>query len=213
VAQWDPTITQKTCIDFRAAFLAAAALNSFSDFLVFLWPARALWNIQLPVKQRVGLILVFAVGCMCVFLPTPLVMSIARICCTPQKIQVPTAIGTCYVQADNQKNSSLGAKANGSCAVYVWQASVVCGTSRLTLILTTLTVSLLTHTTIPPTRATHPSPMPNPPLPLTDASSTGEAAILWPVTSTEIDIGIVCGCLPGTKPLLSRLFPRLFSTS
>ncbi|OCK91609.1 uncharacterized protein K441DRAFT_688848 [Cenococcum geophilum 1.58] len=127
VTQWDATITQKTCIDFRAAFLAAAALNSFSDFLVFLWPARALWNIQLPVKQRVGLILVFAVGCI-----------------------------VCVA---------------GICRMWYFEAY------------------------------------------LNSHDPYWEAAILWPVTSTEINIGIVCGCLPGTKPLLSRLFPPLFSTS
>lgn len=29
----------------------------------------------------------------------------------------------------------------------------------------------------------------------------------------EVDLGIICGCLPSTKPLLARLFPRLFRSS
>lgn len=46
----------------RATLVAIAGLNSLSDFLVYLWPAKPLWSLQLPLKQRIGLILIFAVG-------------------------------------------------------------------------------------------------------------------------------------------------------
>ncbi|KAF2491840.1 hypothetical protein BU16DRAFT_442499, partial [Lophium mytilinum] len=62
-ASWNPTTPHASCITSRKFYLASGALNSLSDFLVFLWPARALWKIQLPIKQRLGLITVFASGC------------------------------------------------------------------------------------------------------------------------------------------------------
>ncbi|OCK83484.1 hypothetical protein K432DRAFT_290959, partial [Lepidopterella palustris CBS 459.81] len=62
-ASWDPTAADAKCISLRKYYLASGILNSVSDFLVFLWPARSLWQIQLPLKQRLGLIAVFASGC------------------------------------------------------------------------------------------------------------------------------------------------------
>lgn len=46
----------------RATLVAIAALNSFSDFAVYLYPAKPLWSLHLPVKQRLGLIFLFSVG-------------------------------------------------------------------------------------------------------------------------------------------------------
>ena len=54
----------KTCINTQAFSVAAAALNSATDFLVFWWPVSALWRIQLPRRQRLGLVFVFAIGSM-----------------------------------------------------------------------------------------------------------------------------------------------------
>lgn len=62
-AFWDSTIEGARCLDFRSSLLSTAALNTLSDFLVFLWPAHALWNVQLPVKQRIQLIIIFSMGC------------------------------------------------------------------------------------------------------------------------------------------------------
>ncbi|KAF2639815.1 hypothetical protein P280DRAFT_50006 [Massarina eburnea CBS 473.64] len=59
---WDVNVESK-CINMRVTLLAVAILNSISDFLVYLWPAKPLWSLQLPLKQRLGLILLFSVGC------------------------------------------------------------------------------------------------------------------------------------------------------
>ncbi|KAF2498106.1 hypothetical protein BU16DRAFT_445842, partial [Lophium mytilinum] len=126
-AVWDLSIVDKKCIDFKAALLSFAALNSLSDFLVFLWPARSLWSIQLPVKQRLGLILVFAVG---------IIVCVAGIC-------------------------------------RMWYFLVY----------------------------------------LNSKDPYWEASILWCLSSTEVDLGIICACLPGTKPLFSRFFPRFLRSS
>ncbi|KAH3918558.1 hypothetical protein HBI56_135090 [Parastagonospora nodorum] len=58
---WDPSITQQ-CINMRAALVAIAALNSLSDFLIYLYPAKPLWSLHLPIKQRLGLICLFSIG-------------------------------------------------------------------------------------------------------------------------------------------------------
>ena len=38
-------------------------------------------------------------------------------------------------------------------------------------------------------------------------------ATVFAVMSVETCIGIVCGCLPGCKPLMSRVFPQFFGTA
>jgi hypothetical protein len=52
------------CMDREALTIATQAVNSISDFLIFLWPARTLWNVRLPTAQRFGLIFVFSIGVM-----------------------------------------------------------------------------------------------------------------------------------------------------
>ncbi|PGH05023.1 hypothetical protein AJ79_06910 [Helicocarpus griseus UAMH5409] len=61
---WDKSIVEARCINTSAFSVAAAAVNSATDFLIFWWPARSLSQIKLPLKQRLGLIFVFAVGSM-----------------------------------------------------------------------------------------------------------------------------------------------------
>lgn len=42
---------------------------------------------------------------------------------------------------------------------------------------------------------------------------TGHGAETFIIMSAEGSIGIACGCLPGCKPLMNRLFPRYFGTT
>ncbi|KAF1840961.1 uncharacterized protein K460DRAFT_321640 [Cucurbitaria berberidis CBS 394.84] len=58
---WNSDVKQK-CINMRLSFVVIAALNSFSDFVIYLWPAKPLWSLQLPIKQRLGLIFLFSIG-------------------------------------------------------------------------------------------------------------------------------------------------------
>jgi hypothetical protein len=59
---WDPSITNYECVHERAFNYASQALNSSSDFLIFLWPIRTLWTVRVPLKQRLGLVFIFSVG-------------------------------------------------------------------------------------------------------------------------------------------------------
>jgi hypothetical protein len=65
VSYWNPFdhYPQK-CINREALTLATQGVNSMSDLLIFLWPARTLWGVRLPKQQRIGLVLVFSMGVM-----------------------------------------------------------------------------------------------------------------------------------------------------
>ncbi|RYP41248.1 hypothetical protein DL769_011622 [Monosporascus sp. CRB-8-3] len=58
---WDYSIPG-TCFNRPALFFANAGLNIFQDFVIYILPSPMLWNVQLPVKQRIALIGVFVVG-------------------------------------------------------------------------------------------------------------------------------------------------------
>ncbi|KAI1169697.1 hypothetical protein F4777DRAFT_572169 [Nemania sp. FL0916] len=58
---WDPSI-KGTCYNRVALFYANGALNVAEDLVLYLLPVRILWAINLPHKQRLGLIAVFMVG-------------------------------------------------------------------------------------------------------------------------------------------------------
>jgi hypothetical protein len=60
---WDPSISGY-CVDQSALYLATGVINTLSDFLVYLWPVRVFWHIQIARKQRIGLIVMFSFGVM-----------------------------------------------------------------------------------------------------------------------------------------------------
>lgn len=55
------TVT-KHCLNKLATNVFFTAWNSFLDFIVFLWPVRSLWAIQMPRQQRIALIVSFSTG-------------------------------------------------------------------------------------------------------------------------------------------------------
>lgn len=40
----------------------------------------------------------------------------------------------------------------------------------------------------------------------------GNGTIVYLIVTVEISLGVICGCLPGIRPLMSQLFPRVFGT-
>lgn len=125
---WDASVKVK-CINMRATLVSTAALNSLSDFLVYLWPARYLWDVQLPKEQRIALISAFTVGC------TVCVAGICRMY---------------YLE------------------VYFGSYDVACKRN---------------------------------------------SATLYAIITVEMNIGIICGSLPGLKPIISALFTWIFGPS
>ncbi|KAF2143756.1 uncharacterized protein K452DRAFT_224522 [Aplosporella prunicola CBS 121167] len=62
-AFWDPWISGSKCLNIKVVLILTGALNSLTDFTVFLWPVKTLWSIRLPLGQRLGLVLSFGIGC------------------------------------------------------------------------------------------------------------------------------------------------------
>ncbi|KAL1618308.1 hypothetical protein SLS54_007285 [Diplodia seriata] len=58
-----PFSIQRDCVDVLTLLVATAALNSLGDLLVYLWPIKFLFKLQMPLAHRLGLILLFSFGC------------------------------------------------------------------------------------------------------------------------------------------------------
>lgn len=61
-AFWNQTLPGGHCINTTAAYFAASGVNILTDVLIFLLPMPALYQLQLPKRQRIGLMVVFALG-------------------------------------------------------------------------------------------------------------------------------------------------------
>ena len=42
---------------------------------------------------------------------------------------------------------------------------------------------------------------------------SGNGATLYAIVAIETSIGIICGCLPGCKPLMTKMFPHFFEST
>lgn len=51
-----------SCINVNALFFANAGMDIFQDALIYVLPMRMLYRLQVPKRQKVALIMVFAVG-------------------------------------------------------------------------------------------------------------------------------------------------------
>jgi hypothetical protein len=59
---WDATIKSEYCINADVFNIVTAVVNSGTDFVVYLWPVQFLWGIQIPTKQKLGVIFLFVIG-------------------------------------------------------------------------------------------------------------------------------------------------------
>jgi len=62
-AYWDPAVPAQFCVNANIFNLTTAVLNSLTDFLVYLWPVQYVWRVRLPLRERLGIIFVFVIGC------------------------------------------------------------------------------------------------------------------------------------------------------
>lgn len=68
-AAWDLSITNKTCVNINAFYLANAALNIVTDLLAYALPIRLVLKLQMPFKQKIILCVMFFLGLLCVSFP------------------------------------------------------------------------------------------------------------------------------------------------
>ena len=59
---WDLSITSGSCINRPIFYFVNAGLNIGTDFAMLTLPIPMLWNLQLPSRQKAGLIGVFMAG-------------------------------------------------------------------------------------------------------------------------------------------------------
>ncbi|OJJ57701.1 hypothetical protein ASPSYDRAFT_133705 [Aspergillus sydowii CBS 593.65] len=120
-------MNQKRCIDSEKFFIAAAAINSITDFMVYLWPIHYLWRVKLSLAKRIGLIICFGVGVLI---------------CIAGVIRI------------------------------TWQVKFAQSWDQ-----------------------------------------TYNGAIIFIIVAVECNLGVVCGCLPGVRPLMAKIFPSLTSST
>jgi hypothetical protein len=59
---WLASVPSKYCIDAPVFNIVTGVVNSLSDFLVYLWPIHFLWTIRIPLKHKLGVMFLFAIG-------------------------------------------------------------------------------------------------------------------------------------------------------
>jgi hypothetical protein len=61
-AYWDFTITKKTCHASIEGMWALVILHIVTDFLIFAIPIPAVVKMRLPLRQKMGVLMIFALG-------------------------------------------------------------------------------------------------------------------------------------------------------
>lgn len=59
---WDLSITSGKCIDKAGIYLATAAINVITDFLILTIPIPMVVKLKMPKWQKIGLVCMFTVG-------------------------------------------------------------------------------------------------------------------------------------------------------
>lgn len=58
---WNKAIDGK-CVNQTAIFYSHAGINIVTDFVIYILPMKMLWGVVRPKKDKVGLVIVFAIG-------------------------------------------------------------------------------------------------------------------------------------------------------
>jgi hypothetical protein len=65
-AGWDLSIQNPTCINRNALYFAVNGFNIFTDVVILLLPIRLVLGLQIPSRQKIGLLFIFMTGGLCV---------------------------------------------------------------------------------------------------------------------------------------------------
>lgn len=60
---WDSSITHGYCIDRNGLYIATAVTNIITDLALIVVPIPLVSNLQMPRMKKVGLLLMFTIGC------------------------------------------------------------------------------------------------------------------------------------------------------
>ncbi|TGJ84619.1 hypothetical protein E0Z10_g4159 [Xylaria hypoxylon] len=59
---WDVTVVGGSCIDIKKTYIMAAAVNLLADFIILALPQWTIFTLQMTLKKKMGVFLVFAIG-------------------------------------------------------------------------------------------------------------------------------------------------------
>ncbi|KAF5619825.1 integral membrane protein PTH11 [Fusarium tjaetaba] len=59
---WDLTILEGSCVDRGAVYVCTAALGILSDLILLIMPLPMILQLQMPRRQKVGLVVLFVIG-------------------------------------------------------------------------------------------------------------------------------------------------------
>ena len=59
---WDVYDPEKSCIREGPPLIASVVYSLFFDITVYVLPMPVLWRVQIPLRQRIALVGVFALG-------------------------------------------------------------------------------------------------------------------------------------------------------
>lgn len=59
---WNIRIQDGTCINQASLYIATAVVNIISDLILFCLPLPTVFNLQIPRRQKIGLIFIFLLG-------------------------------------------------------------------------------------------------------------------------------------------------------
>lgn len=59
---WDITITGGYCVDLPVFYVANLSLNSATDIAVLVLPFHLLWNLRIPLREKVAVTGIFMTG-------------------------------------------------------------------------------------------------------------------------------------------------------
>lgn len=64
-ASWDPLLAPTAqCANRAAIYIATALIGIITDVMLLVLPLPTIWRLQMPVKQKIGLTGMFAIGSM-----------------------------------------------------------------------------------------------------------------------------------------------------
>ena len=59
---WDITVTTGHCVNKGKIYLATAGLNAGTDVILLVLPLPMIWQLSVPLVQKIGLACIFGIG-------------------------------------------------------------------------------------------------------------------------------------------------------
>ena len=61
-AFWNPLIIDCRCLDNDISAIIACSFNVISDIIILMLPAKAVWKLRIPTRDKIRIVLLFAIG-------------------------------------------------------------------------------------------------------------------------------------------------------